>query len=649
MIRNALVCCFAAVLAGTLPVQAQAKSALPASTLVSQGLKHLKRGEYDEAIAKFTRVLNQSKASATPSLAKSLVGLGMAFSMKGEYERAIAPLDRAIRLVPKAALPYRVRGEALKRIGEYDRALADFDKVISLKPDRPSRLGRSEIYLIRGDHQRAITEYEASLRIQPEEPTSEAMTFVSSSGGREIIAFGKIELTTPLTFKRFIKATDLKDTPATVLLNSNGGTALAGAMLGILIREAGFSTTVGSYCVSACVLAFLGGVERHLEAMDQIGVHQSSLKGADGKRRYSRTSFLPTYIRLMGVEQGLADAIEKVPFDTIRFLTRDEMVAWNVITEPGSAKPALVVARPKLVRRRAELLAQAANKRGNDLLIYRRWRLAKSGGSPGDAPVHSPAAPMLAGRKDRELSTERAKEDHKRQASADVNAVETVRVGNVEADDIEALFPRAEWLQLIKREFPVWYRERLQETARLRSEGRRRSDVTRRLTDAIVALRRQYAEEALAASPAALQRIAQSFLGNLQHLSEQSVEACYGFISQGERSPYVVDLMASPEHADVLQRQVTAVFRAIMEGRRSPHSKRPPRQSDYQALTHALVNRGWTDREIQIFSSPAALAKAPPEVVCKLVQDWFAAQLSVADQEIQLRLLFESLKPVVAG
>ena len=32
-----------------------------------------------------------------------------------------------------------------------------------------------------------------------------------------------------------------------------------------------------------------------------------------------------------------------------------------------------------------------------------------------------------------------------------------------------------------------------------------------------------------------------------------------------------------------------------------------------------------------------------------MVQDWFAAQLAVGDEEVQVRLLIEALKPVVAG
>ena len=52
---------------------------------------------------------------------------------------------------------------------------------------------------------------------------------------------------------------------------------------------------------------------------------------------------------------------------------------------------------------------------------------------------------------------------------------------------------------------------------------------------------------------------------------------------------------------------------------------------------------------MQLFSDERALPRAAPEKVCQLVHDWFAAQLDIKDADMQLRLLVDSLKPVVAG
>jgi hypothetical protein len=74
-----------------------------------------------------------------------------------------------------------------------------------------------------------------------------------------------------------------------------------------------------------------------------------------------------------------------------------------------------------------------------------------------------------------------------------------------------------------------------------------------------------------------------------------------------------------------------------------------PRKSDYDALGADLTKRGWSPSDWQLFSDERALARAGPEKVCQLVHDWFAAQLDLKDPDMQLRLLVDSLKPVVAG
>jgi hypothetical protein len=111
----------------------------------------------------------------------------------------------------------------------------------------------------------------------------------------------------------------------------------------------------------------------------------------------------------------------------------------------------------------------------------------------------------------------------------------------------------------------------------------------------------------------------------------------------------IVSLMQNPQHAAPLQAQLTAVFEAIADGRKTARVYPQPRKSDYDMLAGDLAKRGWTQADMQLFSDERALSRAPPEKVCQLVTDWFAAQLDIKDQDIQLRLLVDSLKPVVAG
>ncbi len=235
------------------------------------------------------------------------------------------------------------------------------------------------------------------------------------------------------------------------------------------------------------------------------------------------------------------------------------------------------------------------------------------------------------------------------QAASDTPQSAPFQTSGGDASEIDQAFQRMALWKLIKRDFPDWYEQRLDEAVKLKSQQRDDDAISKHLATAVVALRRQHANEALAASPTALRNIASSFLDNLKHLEATSIEACYGYISQGETSPHVLNLMGEPQHAQPLQRQVTSVFTAVAEGRKSPTTHLPPRKTDYEALTAALTARGWTDQDLQLFSNPRALAQASPTQVCKLVQDWFAAQLSISEEDVQMRLLAESLKPVVAG
>lgn len=202
---------------------------------------------------------------------------------------------------------------------------------------------------------------------------------------------------------------------------------------------------------------------------------------------------------------------------------------------------------------------------------------------------------------------------------------------------------------VVRKEFPDWYGERLKETAKLSAEKQPEEAIVKHIVESLVALRRQNADKALAASTATLRGIASAFLENLKSLSEQGPTVCYGFISQGETSPPVVELMRSSGKNRYIEAQTTAIFEAIAEGRRSPSAHERPSKADYDLLADQLTQLGWSQADLQLFADPRALARATPERVCKMVQDWFTAHIVIQDQQTQERLLVETLRPVVAG
>jgi hypothetical protein len=202
--------------------------------------------------------------------------------------------------------------------------------------------------------------------------------------------------------------------------------------------------------------------------------------------------------------------------------------------------------------------------------------------------------------------------------------------------------------RVIKREFPDWYAERVKEASTLAGQRDERA-ASQHIARALVALRRQHAAQALSASRPRLTAIARTFFDNIVELRKHSVDACYAFISHGEVSPIVVSLLQGSPHTARLQAQLTAVFEAIAEGRKTPRTYPSPKKADYDALSEDLGRLGWNEADRQLFSNAQALANASPDKVCQLVHDWFAAQLAVKDPDMQLRLLVDALRPVVAG
>ena len=219
---------------------------------------------------------------------------------------------------------------------------------------------------------------------------------------------------------------------------------------------------------------------------------------------------------------------------------------------------------------------------------------------------------------------------------------------NVSIDNLDSQFQKSALWALLKSEYPEWYSARLQQAINLNATGND-PEVTKKLLAEIVALRRKHAANALAATPGKLEGIAAAFLSNLKRLSEHSTEACYTFISKGELSPQVVDLMTSKTYGPAFETQATMIFEAISEGRKSPIKRERANKDDYNVLAKQLGTMGWTQKDLQLFANPQALAAAPPATVCKLVQDWFAAHIALSNTAVKDRLLSETLRPVVTG
>jgi hypothetical protein len=203
--------------------------------------------------------------------------------------------------------------------------------------------------------------------------------------------------------------------------------------------------------------------------------------------------------------------------------------------------------------------------------------------------------------------------------------------------------------QVLKKYHPEWYADRVKESADAMRGGKGEADVLAAFMQAVVKLRRQFAGDATSAPITRMKTIATLFASNLTRLKGHSVDACFQFVSSGESAPAVIALMQNPDITSGLQAQLVATFEGIEEGRKSPRVYPQPRATDYDVLVTALEARGWKKDDLTLFADSQKLAQAAPETVCRLVTEWFEAQVAIKDADVQVRLIADSLRPVVAG
>lgn len=143
--------------------------------------------------------------------------------------------------------------------------------------------------------------------------------------------------------------------PIAVTFNSPGGNLYSAMLHGRMIRALGLSTIQGRdlECVSACSLAFLGGVHR-IAAPGSIGVHRSSF--APGSLLNSdeataaiqqMTAQILAFLREMDVDSELLQVSMEYDNSDMRYLSASEMLRMRVITE-ASADSSVAQESPSL-------------------------------------------------------------------------------------------------------------------------------------------------------------------------------------------------------------------------------------------------------------------------------------------------------------
>lgn len=235
------------------------------------------------------------------------------------------------------------------------------------------------------------------------------------------------------------------------------------------------------------------------------------------------------------------------------------------------------------------------------------------------------------------------------QAAAAAPAEASAEAVQSSAAALDARLQQQKHWALVRQGFADWYQKRVMEAGRLAAEKKPDAEVEAYLTEGLVELRRAHHDKALAASTPTLKVMAEAFLANIGRLSQESTNACMSFILKGESSAPVVEIISNPQKNAEINAHFAAIFSAVEEGARAPVTHSDPNEADYQLLVAQLTKLGWTPGDLQLFADPRGPAKTTPERYCTMMSQFFAAHLAVEDAAAQERLLYRTLKLVVAG
>jgi tetratricopeptide (TPR) repeat protein len=135
-----------------------------------QGEAALNRNDFGRAIADFNEAIRLDPKHAG---AFTLRGYAYAFGSKKDFDRAIADYDEAIRLNPRSSRALAGRGFAYYKKNDFDRAIADYDEALRLNPKATSTFSaRGNAYASKNDFDRAIADYDQAITLNPKDAGS---------------------------------------------------------------------------------------------------------------------------------------------------------------------------------------------------------------------------------------------------------------------------------------------------------------------------------------------------------------------------------------------------------------------------------------------------------------------------------------------
>lgn len=144
----------------------------------------------------------------------------------------------------------------------------------------------------------------------------------------------------------------------TLVIESTGGVIDEAMRIGDWLRRNNKDVLVDQLCLSACSLILAGGESRTVAPSARVGVHRFSRENPlpdDGETAQVKSSQIISFLERMGVDIGLFHAMASVSSEAMRYLSRSEMLEWNLISSqaplpltPASPEPPAVQAQASI-------------------------------------------------------------------------------------------------------------------------------------------------------------------------------------------------------------------------------------------------------------------------------------------------------------
>lgn len=137
--------------------------------------------------------------------------------------------------------------------------------------------------------------------------------------------------------KRFSEALERAPNVKAVIINSNGGRIAVASEMRKTIVARRMITYTSENCESACMIAFLGGMERYAHQSAKVGFHQPAFPGVSASDLKDVIASIRLEMRNSGVSDVLVNAFLATPNSEMHYPKELELIKFGVIKDTADS------------------------------------------------------------------------------------------------------------------------------------------------------------------------------------------------------------------------------------------------------------------------------------------------------------------------